>query len=552
MKRVVFFCFVMGTFSIIPMPSMAQQPTITANSIRNAASNAIPGLPNAGIAQGSVFVISGNNLGPANPVPVGSFPLPGAQGLAGTSVRVTVGGTTVNALMLYTQKTQVFAVLPSNTPIGTGTVQVIYNNQTSAASPLTVVARNLGIFTLNQSGSGPGVIQNINSETDAPLNGPTSPARPGQTIVLWGTGIGPVSGNEAAGALPGNMSGANLHIFVGTQEATIQYQGRSDCCVGIDQVAFTVPPGIEGCAVPVWATANGVASNFASTSIAASGSNCSDPGGYSDSQWNTARTNGSLRIGVLSVGRFFLRGIGAFPFEMRTDSIGAQYSRVPLETLLKSPGSPPIGNCFVQQFPGPTFPPNKFLNAGTISVNGPVGNRTLTQQNPGSHYVIFSPGSPATPGYVTDGTLVTAGTYNFTATAGSEVGAHSASINHPATFHWNEYSTFSTDVSRSQPFTFTWTGGSPGGIVTIIGQSQSAPGVGAQIYCYADAMAGSFAVPAAILSALPATYTDTFGIPQGSWGVVNAIVEGPISIPGIDQGSIIATDGFNVGPIKFQ
>jgi hypothetical protein len=72
-------------------------PTITA--VENAATNISPGLPNAGIAQGSLFVVKGTNLGPAAVVVASIFPLPTTAGIGGTTATVTVGSTTVNAIM---------------------------------------------------------------------------------------------------------------------------------------------------------------------------------------------------------------------------------------------------------------------------------------------------------------------------------------------------------------------------------------------------------------------------------------------------------------------
>ena len=120
MKRSLMLLFVIASAVLVPDRATAQ-PTIAALGIRNGGSYALPGLPNAGIAQGSIFIVFGQNLGPAKIVQVSSFPLPTSQGLAGTSIKVTVSGTTVDAIMLYTLASQVAAVLPSNTPIGTGT-----------------------------------------------------------------------------------------------------------------------------------------------------------------------------------------------------------------------------------------------------------------------------------------------------------------------------------------------------------------------------------------------------------------------------------------------
>jgi len=63
-------------------------------------------LPNSPIAQGSIFIVFGQNLGPASIAQANKFPLPSSQGLAGTSIKVTVGGTTLDAIMLYTLATR--------------------------------------------------------------------------------------------------------------------------------------------------------------------------------------------------------------------------------------------------------------------------------------------------------------------------------------------------------------------------------------------------------------------------------------------------------------
>src|SRR5215471_13406331 len=79
-------------------PRLSAQPTVTA--VENAASNLAPDLPNAAIAQGAIMVIYGSGLGPAN---LAAAPAAfQSTTLSNTSVAVTVGGTTVNALMYYT------------------------------------------------------------------------------------------------------------------------------------------------------------------------------------------------------------------------------------------------------------------------------------------------------------------------------------------------------------------------------------------------------------------------------------------------------------------
>ena len=90
--------------ALLPAGAVAQ-PVVSSSGILNGASYALPGLPNAGIAQGSIFIVFGQDLGPATIAQVSHFPLPTSQGLAGTSIKITVAGTTVDAIMLYTLAT---------------------------------------------------------------------------------------------------------------------------------------------------------------------------------------------------------------------------------------------------------------------------------------------------------------------------------------------------------------------------------------------------------------------------------------------------------------
>ena len=60
------------------------QPTIT--GVQNAASNALPPLPNSGIALGSFFAIYGTGLGPSTAAEWNPYPLPQTLGNASISV----------------------------------------------------------------------------------------------------------------------------------------------------------------------------------------------------------------------------------------------------------------------------------------------------------------------------------------------------------------------------------------------------------------------------------------------------------------------------------
>ena len=66
------------------------QPSVPKGGVLNSASYALQGLPNSGIAQGSIFVVFGTGLGPSTLQKISTFPI--QTTLGGTSVQVTSGG----------------------------------------------------------------------------------------------------------------------------------------------------------------------------------------------------------------------------------------------------------------------------------------------------------------------------------------------------------------------------------------------------------------------------------------------------------------------------
>src|SRR5689334_6138851 len=92
--------------------AVAQAPSVTAGGIVNVGSYAYSDLPSGAIAQGSIFGIFGTNLGPAQFVQATSYPLPTTLG--GTSVKVTSGSTTAQAIIFLASSGQINALLPSS------------------------------------------------------------------------------------------------------------------------------------------------------------------------------------------------------------------------------------------------------------------------------------------------------------------------------------------------------------------------------------------------------------------------------------------------------
>ena len=111
----------LGLCVVLAVAPLAAQPAIDTGGVLNGASYSPAGLPNSAIAQGSIFIVFGKNLGPASIVSAG-YPL--STTLAETSATVTVNGTAVSPVMIYTLASQVAMVMPSSTPAGRGTFTI--------------------------------------------------------------------------------------------------------------------------------------------------------------------------------------------------------------------------------------------------------------------------------------------------------------------------------------------------------------------------------------------------------------------------------------------
>src|SRR5579862_2611606 len=166
---------------LLTLPAAAQPNVPLIFSAVNAASNG------GTIAPGSRFIVSGVNIGPAQPVQASPDAPPAVLG--GTSITVTSGSTTVTCPMLSSSTVAASAVLPSNVPPGGAMVSVTYNGQaTPFPAQVNVAPSAVGIYTLGNSGLGPGVFTGMDG------SGKTfaAPATNGETVTATATGLGAV------------------------------------------------------------------------------------------------------------------------------------------------------------------------------------------------------------------------------------------------------------------------------------------------------------------------------------------------------------------------
>jgi uncharacterized protein (TIGR03437 family) len=503
------------------------QPSVAA--VQNNYSNVIKGMPNYGIAQGSVFAIFGSNIGPAQTPTLPDLSKgPLVTNLNGVTIQATVGGTTVQAIPYYVSAGQVAAILPSRTPVGNGTLTVTYNGATSTQAQITVVPAAFGIDTLNGAGTGAAVVQDASN--GYALLSATSAANPGETLVFWGSGIGPAQGDETKYpfAQVDQTASSAVQVYVGGQMVKPSYAGRSQF-PGVDQLNVVVPSGVTGCNVSVvvqtGSGSSAYVSNTATIPVAASGRVCSDAstGGLSATDLQTVLNNGTYRSGVITLGKATTQtpAITAGPVTIpgstgTIDLATAGFAETTInQTNLSQAVSQSqftsLGSCSVFQVQGSQTATrgsvtSRALDAGAISMKLPNGSTMNLNKSQGFGYSLTGSNSQGstTPLFIPD----SGGQFTFTNT-GAEVGTFSVQITIPPAINWTNMSSI-TDITRSQGVTVTWDKSNPfSGLVNIQGNSYTLTNVNdpksaiaSGFICTAPYGDGTFTVPPYVLLAM--------------------------------------------------
>ncbi|MBV8843805.1 MAG: hypothetical protein JO307_13430 [Bryobacterales bacterium] len=503
------------------------QPIISA--VEDAASNiplktfgSPPSFANASIAQGSMFVVKGNGLGPASIVVANSYPL--QTTLAGTSIQIVVSGTATNAIMYYTQAQQVAAILPSSTPVGAGHISVYYNGQYNSFD-IYVVQNNVAMYTVDESGGGDAVITLADNSLVMPNNAPN----PGDTVVFLANGLGPVSDDESLPATGGDMTSVPLEVFIGGQPAKVLYRGRNTCCVSLDQINVQIPQNVStGCVVSVTMRIGTLVSNTTTMPIRSSGRVCTPTNpAISQADVQHLMSQKSLNIGIISLERSIPRS----GVDVLTPSF-KKVSGLPSLVLDELVDVPAPGSCTVTyNFVGNNWYlklPNANLDAGSIALSGPTG-------------VIAIPNN--------GGRFLDPGPYTATAAGGADIGAFQMVERVPPAFTWNYLNNSTIETfDRTQGITVTWSGANSSSYVTISGYGNDASST-TFFSCTARVSDGSFTVPPLVLQSLPAD-----GTIMGAVEIEAVSIQAPFAAKGLDFGIAWAAeyDASGLGTVVFQ
>jgi len=256
------------SFSLLLLTSVGlcrAQSSIT--SVLNGASFAT-GQPVTG---GSLISIFGTNL--ASGI-AGADSIPLSTKLGGVIVQFENGDTKIQAPILFVQPTQLNVQVPWDlVPSGTSaTVKVVVNSNGNLPSAQVQVAPfSPGVFALD----GLAVAVNFSDNTLAwPVGASpgltTHPAKMGDVLIVYATGLGAVDHTPADGANAGSTLTSALtkpQVLIGGVAADVIFAGLSPQFVGVNQLNVTVPNVAPGNSVPIQISVGGITSP-ATTTIA--------------------------------------------------------------------------------------------------------------------------------------------------------------------------------------------------------------------------------------------------------------------------------------------
>jgi uncharacterized protein (TIGR03437 family) len=226
----------------------AEPPIVFDGGIVNAASL----VGSDALAPGSFISIFGAKLATAAATNE-ALPLQSTLGVT----TVTLGGVVLP--LQYASDGQINAVVPYNVPLDTPQSMLIRRGTVlSVPEQVIVTSSQPGIFTREQAGSGQGMVVNRQFRVVDSAN----PAKPGEYISVFSTGLGEVTPASAAGqpapAGPLAQTSAPVTARVGDIDAEVSFSGLAPGFTGLYQVNVRIPDAVSGGqSVPLVVSING-------------------------------------------------------------------------------------------------------------------------------------------------------------------------------------------------------------------------------------------------------------------------------------------------------
>ncbi len=246
----------LADFFLVPPPLGGGAPAISNNGVVNGASFQVGITPNAW------GTIQGSNLAPktddwSKSITNGRFPT------ALDTVSVSLGGKA--AYMYFITPTQLNFLVPPDLPLGPVQVTVTVDGQTSTVANVNSTQYAPAFFLWPGS-------QAVATRQDYSLavkpdtfTGTTTvAAKPGEVLILWGTGFGPTDPTAPSGsAVPADKTYATTNtptVAINNVQATVYGAALAPGFGGLYQVAIQVPPSLADGDWPIQVTIAGAQS----------------------------------------------------------------------------------------------------------------------------------------------------------------------------------------------------------------------------------------------------------------------------------------------------
>ncbi len=220
----------------------------------------------APVAPGTLVSIFGTNLADT-PQQAGELPLPTTLGGA----QVLLAGRTLP--LLYVSDTQINAQIGYDFPASANLQLILTRGNTySIPQGLALAVTQPGVFTQDQSGQGAGIVVAARTDGTQFLIGKDKPVRPGDALVIYCSGLGPVDQQILSGAgspvSPLAMASNLVTVSLGGMDAQVFFAGLAPGFVGLYQVNAFVPSQVAAGDQPLIVTVGGQPSPQVTVTVA--------------------------------------------------------------------------------------------------------------------------------------------------------------------------------------------------------------------------------------------------------------------------------------------
>ncbi len=401
-----------------------------------------------------------------------------------TAIPVTVTNAVAGAITF---------VVPAAVPLGGAELIYQIAGQPTQWTTVNVVQSSFAFFHTTQTVAANGSVSNV---------GLTTPAQPGQTLLLTGSGLG---------------YGSTTSATIGGVAAPVIYAGAHPTQAGVDEILLQIPSGMpDGCYVPVAFTYNQtvVTTTISKTS---DGSPCKHPWQLSVNDMKTLDNGGSLTDGVidLSTQLSVVNASAGSRDESADMSLGQINAGAIASYFTPAPSGTgcsalsPVGGIVAFEsgiFSVPSPPPLPDIGS-SVTLQTPTAAITLTPVVDTGEYSQALP--PPTDGPLSNlpAPVIAGGKWTWQSSGGKDLPASSFGFTLPAPIQLGGGAPIS--VQRGQAQTVTWNGAAfdAGATVNIY-----LSGSTASVTCTAPANAGTITIPASLLSGYTANDIGTLTI----------------------------------------